>query len=200
VRFAASSRPSIIAAARSGPAIGGRLPLVLLAAALAVGAYLRFDHLAALELSADEGASWLAASGSTVSHVFEMQTRLNPGELGLHDVALHWWMDLFGDSLAAMRSLSASAGTIAILLVFMVAREVLAPTRRRDRKRKFCAITLLIASSTQSPQGTRRTSAAKSPSLWTPLGGPVGSPARTEAGKEGRGSPELDKRRSREQR
>lgn len=102
-----------------------RLPLALLAIALAMGGYLRFANLATLELSADEGASWAAASAPTLGQVIRLQTRLNPGELGLHDAALHLWMDWFGDSLAAMRALSATAGTVAIFLVFMAVREVL---------------------------------------------------------------------------
>jgi mannosyltransferase len=103
-----------------------RLPLAILTVALAVGAYLRCANLATLELSADEGASWAAASAPTLGQVIRLQTRANPGELGLHDAALHLWMGRFGDSLVAMRSLSAAAGTVAILLVFMVVREVLA--------------------------------------------------------------------------
>jgi hypothetical protein len=103
-----------------------RLPLALLAVAIAVGGQLRFAHLANLELSADEGASWAAASAPTLGQVIRAQTRLNPGELGLHDAALHLWMGLGGDSLGAMRALSATLGTLAILLVFMVVREVLA--------------------------------------------------------------------------
>ena len=54
-----------------------------------------------------------------------VQARANPGELGLHDVMLHLWMSVCGDSLVAMRALSALAGTIAIVLVYLVAREVL---------------------------------------------------------------------------
>jgi uncharacterized membrane protein len=102
------------------------LRLALLAVAIAVGAYLRCTNLGTLELSADEGASWAAASAPTLGQVIRLQARANPGELGLHDAALHLWMGLFGDSLVAMRSLSAAAGTVAILLVFMVVREVLA--------------------------------------------------------------------------
>jgi len=111
-------------------AIRARLPLAILAVAIAVGAYLRCANLAALELSADEGASWAAAAAPTLGQVLRSQARLNPGELGLHDAALHLWMVLFGDSLAAMRTLSATAGTVAIILVFVVTRAILDLTSR----------------------------------------------------------------------
>jgi 4-amino-4-deoxy-L-arabinose transferase-like glycosyltransferase len=88
-----------------------------------------------LELSADEGASWAAAAGQSIDQVLRLQARLNPGELGLHDAALHLWIEMLGDSLVAMRSLSAAAGTLAIVLVFFVAREIFAipPFDRESR-------------------------------------------------------------------
>jgi len=89
------------------------------------GAYLRFANLGAAEMSADEGASWAAASAPSIREVLALQDRLNPGKAGLHDVALHLWIREFGDSLAAMRALSACAGTLAIALVFLIAREML---------------------------------------------------------------------------
>ena len=99
---------------------------MLLGLALIVGAGLRFTGLNLYEMSADEGASWAAAAQPSFLKVIESQRRLNPAELGLHDVSLHYWMDAFGDSLAAMRALSALAGTLAILLTWLAARELLA--------------------------------------------------------------------------
>jgi hypothetical protein len=101
---------------------------VILAAAILIGAYIRVTNLATLDLSADEGASWAAASAPSLLEVLRRQARLNPGELGLHDLALHLWMAEMGDSLIAMRMLSACVGTIAIVLVFFVGREILALT------------------------------------------------------------------------
>ena len=49
---------------------------------------------------------------------------LNPGELGVHDVALHAWIALFGSGLASMRALSAVFGVLSILLVFIGSREL----------------------------------------------------------------------------
>ncbi|MGH7879976.1 MAG: hypothetical protein ACREQD_10840, partial [Candidatus Binataceae bacterium] len=106
-----------------------------MAAAIVIGGYLRFEHLAALELSADEGASWAAAAAPSITEVLRLQARLNRGKLGLHDVALHLWMGAFGDSLVTMRALSAAAGTIAIVLVFLVALQILGLPPFDDRQR-----------------------------------------------------------------
>lgn len=97
--------------------------LVLIA--LALGAYLRFASIGANEMSADEGASWAAAAAPSVTEVLRLQSHLNRGNAGLHDITLHEWMRAFGDSLGAMRGLSALAGTLAILLVFLATREIL---------------------------------------------------------------------------
>ncbi|MBI3758198.1 MAG: hypothetical protein HY269_00380, partial [Deltaproteobacteria bacterium] len=100
--------------------------LATLALALIVGGYLRFVDLGTREMSADEGASWAAASAPTVREVLVVQNHLNPGKAGLHDVALHLWMSAFGNGLSAMRALSAVIGTISILLVLGASREILA--------------------------------------------------------------------------
>ena len=93
--------------------------------ALALGAYLRFAGLGAREISADEGASWAAAVAPSAADVLRLQARLNPGKLGAHDLALHFWIRTFGDSAATMRALSAAAGTVAIALVFLATRELM---------------------------------------------------------------------------
>jgi uncharacterized membrane protein len=97
--------------------------LVLIA--LALGAYLRFASIGANEMSADEGASWAAAAAPSITEVLRLQSRLNRGNAGLHDITLHEWMRAFGDSVGAMRGLSALSGTLAILAVFLVTREIL---------------------------------------------------------------------------
>ena len=103
-----------------------RFTIAVLALALVVGGFLRFTNLGGREMSADEGASWAAASAPTIGEVLRAQSHLNPGKAGLHDLALHLWMREFGKRLAAMRALSAAVGTLAILLVFGAARELLA--------------------------------------------------------------------------
>jgi hypothetical protein len=107
-----------------GPASGFTIATLMLA--LMVGGYLRGSNLGGREMSADEGASWAAASAPTMREVLRAQNRLNPGKAGLHDVTLHLWMRAFGDDLVAMRALSAAIGTIAIALVFGATRELLA--------------------------------------------------------------------------
>ena len=101
------------------------LTIATVALALLAGAYLRFADLGAREISADEGASWAAAAAPSAIEVLRRQAQLNPGKLGVHDVALHYWMNVFGDSAVAMRALSATAGTVAIILVFFLTRELL---------------------------------------------------------------------------
>jgi hypothetical protein len=107
----------------------------LLLFALAAGGFLRFSNLGALEMSPDEGASWGAASAPTVAEVIVRQARLNPGKLPIHDLMLHGWIALFGESLPAMRALSALLGTISVLLVYLVTRELLEYSA--DEKRIF---------------------------------------------------------------
>jgi hypothetical protein len=97
---------------------------VLLAVALIVGAHLRFHRLARFDMSGDEGASWAAASAPSLQQVADIERRGDPGKLALYDVLLHEWIADFGDSLFAMRAMSAALGTIAIVLVFIAVREV----------------------------------------------------------------------------
>ncbi|HSY78415.1 MAG TPA: glycosyltransferase family 39 protein [Verrucomicrobiae bacterium] len=75
-------------------------------------------------MSPDEGASWAAASASSVAEVIARQPALNPGELPIHDLMLHGWIALFGSSMTAMRSLSAMFGIFSILLVYLVVCEL----------------------------------------------------------------------------
>ncbi len=100
------------------------LALGLLALALVLGAALRFHELGLADLSADEGASWAAASAPGVSEVVAMEHQLDPGKLPLYDLLLHGWIRIFGDSVSAMRGMSAVLGMIAIVLVFAAVREV----------------------------------------------------------------------------
>jgi hypothetical protein len=97
---------------------------LLLLIALVVGGHLRFHRLARFDMSGDEGASWAAASAPSAQQVALIERRLDPGKLALYDVMLHEWIGFFSDSLFAMRAMSAALGTIAIVLVFVVVREV----------------------------------------------------------------------------
>jgi hypothetical protein len=103
-----------------------RLNALTLAAAVIAGGWLRFHALGASDMTADEAPSWLAASAPTVREALSQGQELNPGKLGVHDVTLHFWMLAFGDSVTSIRALSAILGTLAIVLVFVVTRELFA--------------------------------------------------------------------------
>jgi hypothetical protein len=97
---------------------------LLLLIAIVIGAYLRFHRLARVDMNGDEGASWAAASAPSVQQVAKIERQVDPGKLALYDVMLHEWIGVFGDSLSAMRAMSAALGTIAIVLVFAAVREI----------------------------------------------------------------------------
>ncbi len=98
---------------------------VILALAIALGGFIRFIHLGTAELAGDEVASWTIAGAPTLAGVVRANHAINPGTLGLHELILHFCIVTFGDSEAALRSLSALYGTGAIALVFSVAFELL---------------------------------------------------------------------------
>jgi uncharacterized membrane protein len=112
------------------------LALLTLAVSVLVGGFLRFSNIGSREMSADEGASWAAASPSTMREVLLLQPKLNPGKFALHEVMLHGWIRLFGDGLNAMRILSGLTGALGIVAVFFVTRELLRMPGmlRRDAK------------------------------------------------------------------
>jgi mannosyltransferase len=120
-RIAASSTGQAAIRASHSPRA---LALGLLALALVLGVVMRFQVLGLAELSADEGASWAAASAPGVSAVVAMEQELDPGKLPLYDLLLHGWIRIFGDGVGAMRGMSAVLGTIAIVLVFAAVREI----------------------------------------------------------------------------
>ncbi|MGH7924346.1 MAG: glycosyltransferase family 39 protein [Candidatus Binatus sp.] len=98
---------------------------LILALAIALGGFIRFLHLGAAEITGDEAVSWVTASAPTLAGVIGARHGRNPGTLALHDLILHLWILMFGQSETALRSLSALFGTAAIALVFFVAYELL---------------------------------------------------------------------------
>lgn len=100
-----------------------KLALVVMFVALLAGTYLRFDNLGALQMSADEGATWAAADAPSIREVIALQQTHNPGKLPLHDLTLHGWIAIFGDGMAAMRSLSALFGLATIIMMVPLTRE-----------------------------------------------------------------------------
>jgi hypothetical protein len=135
----------------NGPKID-RHAIAILSVAVAVGGWLRFEHLDRVDFSAGEAISWAAASAPNIREVLASAIVLNPGKLGVHDVALHLWMGAFGDGLITMRALSAGLGVLSILLAFAVVHELMAPplgedATRFDERRDWIAATtaLLVA-------------------------------------------------------
>src|SRR5690242_16139090 len=102
-----------------------RSAAAVMIAAVIIGAALRFADLGALQMSADEGATWAAAAAPSISQLLATQQTHNAGKLPFHDLILHGWIALFGDGLPAMRSLSALLGVLAIILMVPAAREVM---------------------------------------------------------------------------
>ncbi|HUO04993.1 MAG TPA: glycosyltransferase family 39 protein [Candidatus Binataceae bacterium] len=154
--------------------------LVILAIALAVGGWLRFANLEQMEMSPDEGASWTAAAAPTVAEVIVRQARTGPGDqpmygamlqdnlmnsavprpgkMPIYELMLHGWMNLFGPSLAAMRSMSALLGTISILLVYWVAMELFAkPIDDGDARLTAAFAALLFAANIVTIKYSRET-------------------------------------------
>lgn len=121
------------------------LNATILAVSVVAGGWLRFRGLGASDITADEAPSWLAASFPTVREVLHQGVELNPGNLAVHDVTLHFWMLAFGDDVTSIRALSAFLGTLAIVLVFVAARELFADDNDRASPR-FASDSTSIAS------------------------------------------------------
>jgi mannosyltransferase len=119
-----SGHAALVSPSVNAASIERRSAVAVLVLAVVLGGILRFYDLGEREMSADEGSSWAAASASSVSQVLQLQPRLNPGKFAVHELALHEWVRLFGDGLAAMRALSAMAGTLGVVVVFFLARDL----------------------------------------------------------------------------
>lgn len=101
------------------------LAMILLASAVILGAHYRLYRLGRLNLSSDEGAAWAGASQPTIAAVIAIEPTVeNGGKLAAYDVLLHEWIGLVGDKASSMRRLSALNGTVVIVLVFLVVREI----------------------------------------------------------------------------
>jgi hypothetical protein len=99
--------------------------LVLLALAVVIGAFYRFHELARWDMNGDEGIAWVAAAKPGLYQVVATFWQFeNGGKLPLFDILLHGWVRIFGDSLFALRAMSALLGTIAIVLLFVAVREI----------------------------------------------------------------------------
>jgi hypothetical protein len=98
---------------------------ILLALAVVLGGFYRFHRLARWDINGDEGVAWAAVTKPSLHEVVKTFWQIEyGGKLPLFDVVLHGWVRVFGDSLFAMRAMSAALGTIAIVLVFLAVREI----------------------------------------------------------------------------
>ncbi|MBV8770896.1 MAG: glycosyltransferase family 39 protein [Deltaproteobacteria bacterium] len=95
----------------------------MLGLAVAAGVAVRFVRLGTLSMSADEGASW-AVANQPVSRLLKIQPQLDSGKLALYHLILHYWIGIFGDSLQSIRGLSAAIGSVTIVVIFVVVREL----------------------------------------------------------------------------
>jgi mannosyltransferase len=95
------------------------LPLALLAL-LGVSAWLRFAWLGQRELFRDEAASWVVAHAPWSDIIPRSTGETYPP---LYVVLLKLWIALFGDGVAALRSLSAAAGVALVAATWTWARE-----------------------------------------------------------------------------
>lgn len=120
------SMPTLRDSKFSSFSLSSGLNATILSAAVLAGGWLRFRGLGASDLTADEAPSWLAASAPTVHEAIHQGLQLNPGKLAVHDLILHFWMLVFGDGVTSIRALSAVLGTLAIVLVFGLTRELFA--------------------------------------------------------------------------
>ncbi|MBV8357903.1 MAG: glycosyltransferase family 39 protein [Deltaproteobacteria bacterium] len=74
-------------------------------------------------MSLDEGFTW-AVAGQPVSRLLQIQPLFDSGKLAVYGLLLHYWIEIFGDSLRSMRGLSGAIDTLSILLMFAVVREL----------------------------------------------------------------------------
>jgi len=119
-----SSRPTPWETAWSAWRSPRLFALVLLALAVVLGAFYRFHRLARWDMNGDEGIAWAAVIKPTLRQVSAAFWQFeNGGKLPLFDIVLHEWVRIFGDSLFAMRAMSAALGTLAIVLLFIAVRE-----------------------------------------------------------------------------
>lgn len=98
---------------------------ILLVLAVTLGGFYRFHRLARWDMNGDEAIAWVAVAKPGLHQVVATFWRFEyGGKLPLFDIVLHGWVRVFGDSLFALRAMSAALGTVAIVLLFVAVREV----------------------------------------------------------------------------
>jgi uncharacterized membrane protein len=75
-------------------------------------------------MNGDEGIAWAAVAEPTLHQVVAAFWQLEyGGKLPVFDIVLHGWVNVFGDSLFAMRAMSAGLDVLATVLLFLAVRE-----------------------------------------------------------------------------
>jgi mannosyltransferase len=116
----ASDRPRRGTAGAAPPAESSRLAALAIAGAcLALAAGVRAFHIASKDVWIDEANAAIIASASPAEIVARLRLDSSPP---LYYFLLHFWMRMFGDSEAALRSLSAVFGVLLVGETFWVAR------------------------------------------------------------------------------
>jgi mannosyltransferase len=118
---------------------------MLFCAAIMVGSALRFFRLGSRELSIDESLSWFAAAAPSVTDLLRIQHGVDSGKLAIHELALRGWMHMFGESEGALRAMSALIGSLSIVLVFILAREILSAVSVTETEERLHGRIYLIA-------------------------------------------------------
>jgi len=95
--------------------------ILLLFLIIAVGIFLRIYDLGAESLWLDEATS-VRTSALDVKSIVE--ERAGAGHVPLYFIMLHFWVNLTGTSEAAVRSLSAVFGILAILITYLLGKEL----------------------------------------------------------------------------
>ena len=95
--------------------------MLLLLLILAVGSALRIYDLGAESIWLDESISVRHGGRDVASIIDRSPARNNPP---LYWIMLHYWMNFFGNSEVAIRSLSAIFGILAIWITYLVGREL----------------------------------------------------------------------------
>jgi len=97
---------------------------ILLIGLLLVGAGLRFYQIAAKDIWLDEANTVAIASAEPGAMIDRLKLDSSPP---LYYLLLHFWIKLFGDSEAAVRSLSSLFGIALACVIYLVARRMFGP-------------------------------------------------------------------------
>ena len=116
---------------------------VILLAIILAGLSIRIYDLGKESLWKDEAAVLYTAEKGSIAEVAESAIEMHRGHPPLNFVLLHFWVKLFGNSEFAARLPSAIFGTLSILLVFLVAKELF------DKKTALLSSLLLSTSMIQ---------------------------------------------------